>query len=372
MATKTEPKAEENETGETVLTAAEKIEENRRAAHEKAVREAEIRLSQIHDQSYQDRNNQTVITGDNKMPWQRMLLDFLEVFKSLFDPELREYLAVIRDQEDDYVDPTITAIGEDNLINVHSGEKVKIVLAPPVEQKDPSIVEKDLGLTSDKVASTRPKTYSHAETLSLNVPIIGGAYEKLVQLLEHYESKGDDNIVYNYENKHGRGKIGLQPGDKTPGGLVVPDVTKLTLDQVQEWQGKYLEEQYTIGGIARGTGSSALGSRQFTKTRLEDLEKRSPSISGNMIFDEAGQKLLTQASLYDIIDRTLDKARKQDLTQEETIELLGENVANEWEGLRRVPEEQRQQLMRSIVTDKDTMAQLKTAYNDTPPPPGMS
>lgn len=149
------------------------------------------------------------------------------------------------------------------------------------------------------------------------------AYNKLFTKIIEKESSGHDSIVYDYT-----GSKGFMPGDRTPGGLDVPDFTTMTVNQVLNWQKQYLDEQ-TRAGLGKLERSSATGITQFTYTTLKEMRDNN-IISGDAIFDADAQVKLGIARLYQA--RGLQDFYDGKITVAQMIH----NTGNEWAGAKNI------------------------------------
>lgn len=158
-------------------------------------------------------------------------------------------------------------------------------------------------------------------------------FDRLLGELARVESSGDANIIWDYRNRTdpGGNYPGLQPGDVTPGGLTVPDISTMTVNQVLAWQRQYLDEQIAAG-IPADRRSTAAGSKQFTYTRLNAL-KEAGVIDGNRVFNNATQTELAIKSMFH--DRGLNEFLSRDITVQDMIN----NIRSEWEGAQSIPTE---------------------------------
>ena len=167
------------------------------------------------------------------------------------------------------------------------------------------------------------------EALQAMKPQLGQLFDLIVK----QESKGGDaNIIYDYT-----GGTGLQPGGTTRGGLKVPDITKLTVNEVLAWQEQYKDEQrayYRANNIRGPDGeyklpSSAAGAFQFVGKTLEEM-RDDGLIDGDRIFDlEAQTELAHKRMLWRV-----DNAIKNSDTVNELQTNLKKELGNEWEGLK--------------------------------------
>ena len=156
---------------------------------------------------------------------------------------------------------------------------------------------------------------------------------KLFDLIVEKESKGGDpNIVWDSRNRLGISSSGLQPGDKTHGGLTVPDITTMTVNQVLDWQRKYLDEQ-KAQGIPANKRSTAMGAYQFIYTTLKEM-RDDGLIDGDRIFNLEAQTELA-------IKRMIDQRGFAGLFAENVSDTDVVNIANrlrlEWEGAKHIP-----------------------------------
>ncbi|MCB9983448.1 MAG: hypothetical protein H6861_07240 [Rhodospirillales bacterium] len=197
---------------------------------------------------------------------------------------------------------------------------------------------------------------------------------RLMDAILTKESNGDPTVIYDYRNKTlpGQGPgvngywTGLHPGDKTQLGTVVPDITKMTVNEVIDWQAKYLNEQYSIKGpdgefiIPGKTGSPAAGAFQFVWGTLKH-ERDIGHIDGNRLFDWEAQTELA-AKRYML---RIENATKGAKTVNEVETRLYKEFGEEWESLKG---DEIKQLMREIAQalKPEPPAQVASA-SPTPP-----
>ncbi len=177
--------------------------------------------------------------------------------------------------------------------------------------------------------------------------------------IEHYESHGRENVVWDYRNRSEPENgpwTGLNPGDTTPEGLVVPEFNKMTVNQVIEWQRQYLEEQYAVRtdtgqyAIPRGSGSSAVTGLQWTKTTLAHLRDSDQNdIDGDTIFDKETQLTLALERLIET--RDLVGYIAGDISTEKFFY----NSGLEWEALQKFDEPTKADFMAKLERMRDSI-----------------
>ncbi len=175
-------------------------------------------------------------------------------------------------------------------------------------------------------------------------------FDRLLTSIASVESRGGDpNIIWDYRNRTdpGGNYPGLQPGDITPGGLTVPDISTMTVNQVLAWQRQYLDEQIAAG-IPENRRSTAAGSKQFTYTTLKYMRDEG-LIAGDRRFDSLAQNELAIKRL--IHNRDLREFLSGDITVNEMIR----NVRQEWEGAASIPTE----TLSNMLTDMQRTAQAE-------------
>lgn len=179
-------------------------------------------------------------------------------------------------------------------------------------------------------------------------------FDRLLTTIASVESRGGDvNIIWDYRNRTDPGGHypGLQPGDVTPGGLRVPDISKMTVDQVVAWQREYLDEQ-VAAGIPADKRSSAAGSKQFTYTTLKYMRDEG-MIAGNRTFNGLAQNELAIKRL--LHNRDLNEFLSGDITVNDMIR----NVRQEWEGASAIPTE----TLSTMLTEMKNTAQAQGFEN---------
>ncbi len=175
-------------------------------------------------------------------------------------------------------------------------------------------------------------------------------FDRLLTTIASVESRGGDtNIIWDYRNRTdpGGNYPGLQPGDVTPGGLRVPDISKMTVNQVLAWQRQYLDEQ-VAAGIPADKRSSAAGSKQFTYTTLKYMRDEG-MIAGDRVFNGLAQNELAIKRL--LHNRDLNEFLSGDITVNQMIR----NVRQEWEGASAIPTE----TLSNMLTEMKNTAQAQ-------------
>lgn len=173
----------------------------------------------------------------------------------------------------------------------------------------------------------------------------------MTQVIEG-ESRGSLDVLYDYRNKlrdpgepyagHDYFK-GYHTGDVVFSeydyidNLTVPDPATTSINDLIEWQKKYITAQYQIVDangkqlIPNKTGSSAFGVGQFTYTRLEQLVELG-YVDGTRNFDLAGQTSAITGSIQQLVDHAIEES---DGTTQGISNLLRENLTREWEILQK-------------------------------------
>lgn len=319
---------------------------------------------------FYDDNGNRVITGEEQYgDIGDVLNSFVQMLFQIFSQEGREYLAMISHNEnlDTYVDEVERASRAADQANVNAND--------PNSKTPINILTPESHLTINE-------TQNALQALS-----------RLENLIIANESSGDANVIYDYRSQlpafAGKNYNGLQPGDTTAGGLVVPDITTLSVGEVIEWQKKYIREQRDYhdrdfpDGIPislaadkseenkqrlkstsdRAQGiyrSSAVGRYQFTYSRLEQL-----GIDKNMKFDENGQRLIARASMWDLIKHESSKEQYKNASAEEISEGVTKRLMTEWEGLKNVDPNALQKITADLLRNASQVDELKIAHNQS-------
>jgi len=187
------------------------------------------------------------------------------------------------------------------------------------------------------------QVFGDIEPLRAHFGPLNSHFDRLLTTIASVESRGGDpNIIWDYRNRldPGGNYPGLQPGDVTPGGLRVPDISRMTVNQVLAWQRQYLDEQIAAG-IPQNRRSTAAGSKQFTYTTLKYMRDEG-LISGDRTFDSLAQNELAIRRLFQ--NRELSEFLSGDITVNQMIR----NVRDEWEGASSIPTETLSNLLTSM------------------------
>lgn len=174
------------------------------------------------------------------------------------------------------------------------------------------------------------------------------AFKNLFSSIIERESGGSVNVIYNY-----KGGRGLKPGDRTAGGLLVPDITQLTVNEVIDWQLKYIAEQ-KAAGIPSDKRSSAAGIAQFIGSTLRDMRDNG-LVSGDAKFDLETQMNAALTRLY-------NTRRFQDFVDGKmSINTMKTELIKEWEGAKYIPTEKLENLLLEVKNEQQKPTTVATS-----------